>query len=159
MNWIAWLFAAPAIALALAAALLGSQELQVWSSLCECLLYFYSVGALIAYMLQDDEVTTDELFAAGATFTLLAWGFAYAYFVCQAWYPGSFGAQQDPDFTAHLAGAALPQLHHALGRGPGRHHPALLAGARAGDAGGVRGRGLHRRDRLAPDRPDDPRAL
>ena len=32
----------------------------------------------------------DELFAAGATFTLLAWGFAYAYFVCQAWYPGSF---------------------------------------------------------------------
>ena len=41
-------------------------------------------------MLHDHKVTGDELFAAGATFTLLAWGFAYAYFVCQAWYPGSF---------------------------------------------------------------------
>ena len=30
------------------------------------------------------------LFAAGATFTLLAWAFAYAFYVCQAWYPGSF---------------------------------------------------------------------
>ena len=30
------------------------------------------------------------LSTAAATFTLLAWGFAYAYFVCQAWYPGSF---------------------------------------------------------------------
>jgi len=97
VNWIAWLLAAPAIAFALAAALLGRQELQVWSSVCECLLYFYSVGALIAYMMQDHEVTADELFAAGATFTLLAWGFAYAYFVCQAWYPGSFGAQQYAD--------------------------------------------------------------
>src|SRR6478609_4058156 len=41
VNWIAWALAAPAIVLALAAALLGRQELQVWSSLCECLLYFY----------------------------------------------------------------------------------------------------------------------
>ena len=41
-------------------------------------------------MLHDHKVTADELFAAAATFTLLAWGFAYAYFVCQAWYPGSF---------------------------------------------------------------------
>jgi hypothetical protein len=97
VNWVAWLFAAPAIALALSAAVFGRNELQVWSALCECGLYFYSVGALIAYMLQDHEVTTDELFAAGATFTLLAWGFAYAFFVCQAWYPGSFGAAQSPE--------------------------------------------------------------
>ena len=97
VNWVAWLFAAPAISLSLLAALLGRTELQVWASVCECGLYFYSVGALIAYMLQDHEVTTDELFAAGATFTLLAWGFAYAYFVCQAWYPGSFTAMQAPD--------------------------------------------------------------
>jgi len=97
VNWVAWCFAAPAIGLGLLAVVLGRDELQVWSALCECALYFYSVGALIAYMLQDHEVTSDELFASGATFTLLAWGFAYAYFVCQAWYPGSFGAAQHPD--------------------------------------------------------------
>jgi hypothetical protein len=68
----------------------------VWSSLFESALYFYAAGGLIAYMLHDPDVTGDELFAAGATFTLLAWAFAYAYHVCQAWYPGSFTAMQDP---------------------------------------------------------------
>jgi hypothetical protein len=41
--------------------------------------YFYATGSLIAYMLDDDFATADELFAAGATFTLLAWAFAYVY--------------------------------------------------------------------------------
>ena len=48
-------------------------------------------------MLQDHKVTSDELFAAGATFTLLAWAFAFSFSVCQAWYPGSFTAAVDPD--------------------------------------------------------------
>jgi ABC-type uncharacterized transport system permease subunit len=64
--------------------------LLVWSSLLEAALYFYAAGSLIAYMMEDRRVTTDELFAAGATFTLIAWGFAYVYLVCQTWYPGSF---------------------------------------------------------------------
>ena len=33
-----------------------------------------------------------ELFAIGATFTLLAWAFAYSFIVCQAIEPGSFSA-------------------------------------------------------------------
>lgn len=40
---------------------------------------------MVAYIMKDYRVTTDELFAAGATFTLLAWGFAYLYLVCQTW--------------------------------------------------------------------------
>jgi hypothetical protein len=58
----------------------------------EALFYFYATGSLIAYMLEDEFATADELFAAGATFTLLAWAFAYVYVVCQALVPGSFGA-------------------------------------------------------------------
>jgi len=51
-------------------------------------------------MMRDTRVHADELFAAGATFTLIAWGFAYAYFVCQAWYPGSFtGIEPDRERT------------------------------------------------------------
>src|SRR4249919_3744741 len=92
VNWIAWVFAAPAIGLTLSALLLGRADLLAWSSVFESALYFYSAGALIAYMLHDHQVTGDELFAAGATFTLLAWGFAYAFYACQAWYPGSFDA-------------------------------------------------------------------
>ena len=65
-------------------------QLLPLAALLEALLYFYAAGGLILYMMRDTRVHADELFAAGATFTLLAWGFAYAYFVCQAWYPGSF---------------------------------------------------------------------
>lgn len=62
----------------------------------EAVFYFYAAGSLIAYMLEDEFATMDELFAAGATFTLLAWAFAYAYAVCQALLPGSFGALAGP---------------------------------------------------------------
>lgn len=90
VNWIAWLLAVPAILLTLAGVASGQQDLLVASALLEACLYFYAAGGLIVYMLRDHYVSNDELFAAGATFTLLAWGFAYAYYVCQAWYPGSF---------------------------------------------------------------------
>jgi hypothetical protein len=62
----------------------------------EAVFYFYAAGSLIAYMLEDEFATVDELFAAGATFTLLAWAFAYLYLVCQALLPGSFGALVSP---------------------------------------------------------------
>lgn len=59
--------------------------------------YFYAAGSLIAYMLEDEFASADELFAAGATFTLLAWAFAYAYLLCQILLPGSFGALTGSD--------------------------------------------------------------
>lgn len=89
-NWIAWVIAMPAFLVSLLSALFVDPHLLVWSSLLEAALYFYTAGSLIAYMMGDHRVTTDELFAAGATFTLLAWGFAYVYLVCQTWYPASF---------------------------------------------------------------------
>lgn len=96
VNIVAWLFAVPAVLLTFAGVLLRMPELLPWSAVLEGALYFYGAGSLIAYMMQDHEVSADEFFAAGATFTLLAWGFAYAYFACQAWYPGSFTGL-DPD--------------------------------------------------------------
>ncbi|MGH7845827.1 MAG: ion channel [Candidatus Binatia bacterium] len=90
INWIAWALAAPAFVVSLLSALFVNPTLLVSSSLLEAALYFYTAGSLIAYMMQDYRVTADELFAAGATFTLIAWGFAYVYLVCQTWYPGSF---------------------------------------------------------------------
>jgi hypothetical protein len=62
----------------------------------EAILYFYAAGALIAYMLADHVITRDELFAVGATFTLVAWAFAYSYTVCQAIEPRSFTAAISP---------------------------------------------------------------
>jgi len=95
--WVAWLLAAPALVLSVLSVALESDTLLVASSALEALVYLYAAASLIAYMLGDHRVTTDELFAAGATFTLLAWGFAYAYFVVQALYPGSFTGALRPE--------------------------------------------------------------
>jgi hypothetical protein len=67
-----------------------------WSAALEAIFYFYAAGALIAYMMADRRATTDELFAAGATFTLIAWGFAHLYVLMQALQPGCFAAAVNP---------------------------------------------------------------
>jgi len=89
-TWLALLLAIPSVVFSVAGVTFGQVGLAIAAQLLESLLYFYTAGALIAYMLQDHRVTRDELFAAGATFTLLAWAFAFAFSVCQQWFPGSF---------------------------------------------------------------------
>ncbi len=92
VTWVAILLAAPSILFTLAAGLAGYHQLLLWAHGLESILYFYSAVALIMYMYSDDVVTIDELFAAGATFTLFVWGFALAYSVCQQLYPQSLSA-------------------------------------------------------------------
>jgi hypothetical protein len=96
VRWVAWLLAIPAMLLTACAVLFALPALLPWSAMLEAALYFYAAGGLISYMLHDHDVSADELYAAGATFTLLAWGFAYAFFVCQAWYPDSFLSPIEP---------------------------------------------------------------
>ena len=87
----------PATILLLIQAGTRSDDLLPWSSAFEAVLYFTAAGALIRYMLADHVITRDELYAVGATFTLLAWAFAYVYTVVQAVEPGSFTAAIDPE--------------------------------------------------------------
>jgi hypothetical protein len=87
----------PASVLLLIQAVTGDDALLPYSSALEAVLYFYAAGALIAYMLEDHKVTRDELWAVGATFTLVAWAFAYVFQVCQALEPGTFTAAIDPE--------------------------------------------------------------
>ena len=100
--WVALLLAIPAVVFSIAGALLDRPGLTTTAQLLECLLYFYTAGSLTAYMLQDHKVTRDELFAAGATFTLLAWAFAFAFSVCQQWYPGSFLATSESELRTWM---------------------------------------------------------
>ncbi len=69
---------------------LDSPGIQVAAHVVEAGAYFYGAAGLLMYMFEDEYVTSDELFAAAAVFTLLAWGFAFLFSVCQVWYPGSF---------------------------------------------------------------------
>jgi hypothetical protein len=96
-NWFGLALGLPATVLLLIQAVTGDDALLPYSSALEAILYFYAAGALISYMLADHVITRDELFAVGATFTLVAWAFAYSFTVCQAIEPRSFIAAIDPN--------------------------------------------------------------
>jgi hypothetical protein len=96
LTWIGIVLAIPATGLLIVEAVTNDDTLLPYSSALEAILYFYAAAGLIRYMLADHEITRDELFAVGATFTLVAWGFAYTYIVVQAIYPESFTAAVAP---------------------------------------------------------------
>ena len=95
-TWLALVLAVLVVALTAVHVLAPHPALPIAIAVLESVFYFYATGSLIAYMLQDWVATNDELFAAGATFTLLAWAFAYAYAACEAVLPGSFSAPINP---------------------------------------------------------------
>lgn len=95
-TWISACIALPAIVLLVLQSTMDMPGLVPWSAALEAVFYFYAAGSLIAYMMKDMRATADELFAAGATFTLLAWGFTHLFVLVQEWQPGSFAAAVDP---------------------------------------------------------------
>lgn len=90
LTWVAALVALPSAVLLVVSIVVDRPDLYVWSAGFETALYFYAAVSMLAYMLDDEEVTTDELFAIPAVFTLLAWAFAYLYVVVQGLDPHGF---------------------------------------------------------------------
>lgn len=96
-TWLGFLLAILVVLLFGVSVFAPHPALPVATATLEAAFYFYAATGLITYMMQDYVATADELFAAGATFTLLVWAFAYVYVVCQAIAPGSFSAPVNPD--------------------------------------------------------------
>lgn len=90
--WISATIALPVIILLALQTLFDMRALLPWSSALEALFYFYAAGSLVGYMMEDRRTTPDELFAAAATFTLLAWAFTHLFVLLQAVHPGTFAA-------------------------------------------------------------------
>lgn len=84
--------------------LLGYREpaIQITAHIFESLAYFYAAYGLLRYMFADRYLTKDEMFAAGAVFTLLAWGFAFLYNICQLIDPNSFIKPEHIDIKSWL---------------------------------------------------------
>ena len=60
------------------------------SGLLHAPFYFYVSYAMLRYLFHDDVITTDEYYATGAAFTVVAWGFAYLFAAVQVVWPDSF---------------------------------------------------------------------
>ena len=110
----------------------GGAARRDWVMLTSALLhapfYFYISYGMIRYLFHDDQVTRDELYATGAAFTVVAWGFAYIYVAAQIVWPGSFVAY-DGDGHALVVRAAVPLLHDAHQRRALRRDPGARARA------------------------------
>lgn len=96
-TWAALLVGVPVFALTILEAFQPeNRTVLLWSSVMHAAFYFYTSYGLLRYMFNDRRVTPDELFATGATFTVVAWGFAYVYVATQILWPGSFTAAVSP---------------------------------------------------------------
>jgi len=98
LLWVALLLGLPIVVLTVLEVVdpLNSQ-VSLWSSVVHAAFYFYTSFALLRYMFLDRFVTKDELWATGATFTVVAWAFAYTFMAVQVIWPGSFTAIIDLD--------------------------------------------------------------
>jgi membrane-bound ClpP family serine protease len=92
LTWVSIGLGIPAVVLSLVDTFNPTQPVAAVSAVLHAAFYFYAAYSLLRYMLADHEVSTDELYATGATFTLVAWGFAYVYTFVQVVVPGSFTA-------------------------------------------------------------------
>ncbi len=91
LAWVALLLGVPALLCnVLEVVFPDSDGVLLASALLHAPFYFYVSYGMIRYLFHDDRVTRDELYATGAAFTVVAWGFAYLYLAVQILVPGSF---------------------------------------------------------------------
>lgn len=91
LTWVAAVLGGPVVLLTIAEAIWQDvTPLAFTSALLHAMFYFYIAYALIRYMFADNWVTRDELFATGATFTVVVWAYAYVYQTVQFIWPDSF---------------------------------------------------------------------
>lgn len=99
LTWIAITLGIPVMALTVAEAVYPSSDpIRLWSSILHVLFYGYTAYGLVRYLFDDTFVTRDEVFAVGANFTVVAWGFAYAFMAVQVLWPNSFISYQGEGF-------------------------------------------------------------
>ena len=96
LNIIGITLGAVSILFTVTSMLPGYETWLACGMILEGTLYLYAAIALIWYMLSDHYVTLDEMFAAGACFTLLGWGFTYAYLALQMFQPLAFTGVRAP---------------------------------------------------------------
>ena len=103
LTWVALLLGVPAMVFAVMEAVWPDVDwIVLTSAAVHAPFYGYVSYAMIRYLFADDRVTTDELYATGAAFTVVAWGFAYLYAGAQVIWPGSFvgpDTTEQPWFT------------------------------------------------------------
>lgn len=103
LTWLALLIGVPSVVLE-AWSVLDPEHtvVGVTAHLGLAIFYLYVAFGLVSYVFSDNWVTSDELFAVGAAFTVLLFGFAYLFLAVQFAWPGSFDGHSDGDRRTFL---------------------------------------------------------
>ena len=90
-TWLGYVLVVPAMALDVADAF-GTSAHGVYTAslVAQALFHAFVVLCLLRYMLRDEIMTRDELFAAAGLYVLMAFVFAYLYALIEHWQPGAF---------------------------------------------------------------------
>ena len=96
-NAVGLVFVVLALGLNAAVVWLNADAWAMWANVVEGVAYLYAAVGIVLYIMQDRDVTRDELFAAAAGFTLMAWGFAFFYSALQLVFPHSIIAAVNND--------------------------------------------------------------
>lgn len=97
LSWVAVLIGIPVVVLTIVEVIWANDTVAGLSAVTHAAFYFYTAYALIRYMFADHVIARDEVWATGATFTVVAWGFAYVYVAMQLVWPQSFTGGADPE--------------------------------------------------------------
>lgn len=89
-SWLGYAFAIPAMSFYVITALFSSSAVIVASLVTQALFHGFIVISLLRYMLHDNVMTLDELFAAAALYVLIGFVFGYCYVLIEHIHPGSF---------------------------------------------------------------------
>ena len=96
-NAVGLVFVVLALGLNAAVVWLNADAWAMWANVVEGVAYLYAAVGIVLYIMQDRDVTRDELFAAAAGFTLMAWGCAFFYSALQLVFPHSIIAAVNND--------------------------------------------------------------
>ena len=90
-TWLGYVLVVPAMVFHVAATLeMGAPGWYVASLVAQAAFHAFVVVCLLRYMLRDEIMTRDELFAAAGLYVLMAFVFAYLYALIEVWQPRAF---------------------------------------------------------------------
>ena len=87
---VGWVLLLPAVALHAVEVLLGGEGLYIASQFAQAAFHGFVATCLLRYVLRDEVMTRDELWALASLYVLLAFVFAYLYAVVEQLAPGAF---------------------------------------------------------------------
>ncbi len=98
-NRLGYALLIPTIILQVIAAVTGVGYVFVLGMLFQAALHAFVIVCLFRYVLRDEIMTLDELFAAGSLYAMLAFVFAYLYSIVEYLSPGAFyiNTSNNPD--------------------------------------------------------------